>query len=134
MTKPSVTPESICLKLRPGEFHSTIVTLNAPTKGIVTASVVNGGSLVSLKEIVASKLIRRDPTPLEIAELPARPPSIREKALASGVEELQESGRSDGTGSSTLNRGHEHHRSIRRCSACEGRPRRFGGAQRGNGT
>ena len=33
------------------------------------------------------------------------------------------------TGRSTVNRGHEHHRSIRRCSAREGRPRRFGGAQ-----
>src|SRR5262249_4649322 len=38
------------------------------------------------------------------------------------------------TGPSTLNRGHEHQRSIRRCSAREGRPRRFGGAQRGSGT
>ena len=37
-------------------------------------------------------------------------------------------------GSSALNRGHEHHRSIRRCRICEGRPRRFGGVQRGGGT
>jgi hypothetical protein len=37
-------------------------------------------------------------------------------------------------GRSTVNRGHEHHRSIRRCSAREGRPRCFGGAQRGGGT
>ena len=37
-------------------------------------------------------------------------------------------------GRSTVNRGHEHHRSIRRCSAREGRPRRFGGAQRGSRT
>ena len=37
-------------------------------------------------------------------------------------------------GRSTVNRGHEHHRSIRRCSARAGRPRRFGGAQRGRGT
>jgi hypothetical protein len=35
---------------------------------------------------------------------------------------------------STVHRGHEHHRSIKRCSVCEGRPRRFGGAQRGSGT
>ena len=37
-------------------------------------------------------------------------------------------------GSSTVNRGHEHHRSIKRCSAREGRPRRFGGTQRDSGT
>src|SRR5215510_15092969 len=37
-------------------------------------------------------------------------------------------------GGSTLNRGHEHQRAIRRCSAREGRPRRFGGAQRDSGT
>jgi hypothetical protein len=33
-----------------------------------------------------------------------------------------------------VNRGHAHHRSIRRCRVREGRPRRFGGAQRDNGT
>src|SRR5215831_6765275 len=38
------------------------------------------------------------------------------------------------TGRSTVKRGHAHHRSIRRCSAREGRPRCFGGAQRGGGT
>ena len=37
-------------------------------------------------------------------------------------------------GGSTLNRGHEHQRSIRRCRAREGRPRRFGGTQRDSGT
>jgi hypothetical protein len=37
-------------------------------------------------------------------------------------------------GRSTVNHGHEHHRSIRRYSAREGRPHRFGGAQRGSGT
>src|SRR4029450_78870 len=31
--------------------------------------------------------------------------------------------------SSTVNRGHAHHRLIKRCSVREGRPRRFGGAQ-----
>jgi Restriction endonuclease fold toxin 3 len=40
----------------------------------------------------------------------------------------------DSGGSSTPNRGHEHHRSIRRFRMCEGRPRRFGGVQRGGGT
>jgi hypothetical protein len=38
------------------------------------------------------------------------------------------------TGGSTVNRGHAHHRSIRRCRVREGRPRRCGGAQRDNGT
>jgi hypothetical protein len=37
-------------------------------------------------------------------------------------------------GSSTLNRGHEHQRLIRHCHAREGRPRCFGGTQRGSGT
>ena len=37
-------------------------------------------------------------------------------------------------GGSTVNRGHEHHRLIRCCSAREGRPRRFGGTQRDSGT
>ncbi len=37
-------------------------------------------------------------------------------------------------GRSTVNRGHEHHRTMRRCSAREGRPRRFGGPQRDCGT
>src|SRR5262245_47354755 len=37
-------------------------------------------------------------------------------------------------GSSTVNRGHEHHRSRRRLSVCEGRPRCLGGVQRGGGT
>ena len=38
------------------------------------------------------------------------------------------------TGDSTLNRGHAHQRSIRRCSVPAGRPRRFGGVQRARGT
>jgi hypothetical protein len=37
-------------------------------------------------------------------------------------------------GRSTVNRGHEHQRSIRCCSARAGRPRRFGGTQRDSGT
>ena len=37
-------------------------------------------------------------------------------------------------GSSALNRGHKHHHAIKRCSACERRPRRAGGVQRGSGT
>jgi hypothetical protein len=37
-------------------------------------------------------------------------------------------------GSSTVNRGHEHHRSTRSCKAREGRPHRLGGVQRGGGT
>jgi hypothetical protein len=37
-------------------------------------------------------------------------------------------------GSSPLTRGHEHHRSSRRCHARAGRPRRLGGVQRGGGT
>jgi class 3 adenylate cyclase len=37
-------------------------------------------------------------------------------------------------GGSTVNRGHEHQRSIRRCSVRAGRPRRVGGAQRDSGT
>jgi hypothetical protein len=37
-------------------------------------------------------------------------------------------------GGSTVNRGHAHHRSMRPCRVREGRPRRFGGAQRDNGT
>src|SRR5215510_1080871 len=36
--------------------------------------------------------------------------------------------------SSTANRGHAHHRLIKRCSAREGRPRCFEGTQRGSGT
>lgn len=50
---------------------------------------------------------------------------------------LAKSGFYDGTifhGSSTLNRGHAHQRSMRRFNACEGRPRCFGGVQRGGGT
>ena len=38
------------------------------------------------------------------------------------------------TGGSSLNRGHEHQRLIRHCNAREGRPRCFGGTQRGSGT
>ena len=37
-------------------------------------------------------------------------------------------------GGSTVNRGHEHQRSIRCCSARAGRPRRFGGTQGDSGT
>ena len=40
----------------------------------------------------------------------------------------------DSCGSSTVNRGHEHHRSTRSCKARDGRPRRLGGVQRGGGT
>ena len=36
--------------------------------------------------------------------------------------------------SSALNRGHEHQRAMRRWNARDGRPRCFGGAQRGSGT
>ena len=37
-------------------------------------------------------------------------------------------------GSSTVNRGYEHHRAITHCSACERRPRCLGGVHRGGGT
>jgi hypothetical protein len=40
----------------------------------------------------------------------------------------------DRRGSSTVKRGHEHHRSMRRFSVREGRPRGVGGVQRGGGT
>jgi site-specific recombinase XerC len=39
------------------------------------------------------------------------------------------------SGSSALNRDYDaHHRAIRCCRARDGRPRRFGGVQRGSGT
>jgi hypothetical protein len=38
------------------------------------------------------------------------------------------------SGSSTLNRGHEHHRSIRPFNARDERPRCLGGLQHGGGT
>src|SRR5262245_17883115 len=49
-------------------------------------------------------------------------------------EKCQFFGKSARGGGSTVNRGHAHHRSIRRCRVREGRPCRFGGAQRDNGT
>src|SRR5215470_12976090 len=50
-------------------------------------------------------------------------------SVASVIETSQAA--SFARGRSTVKRGHEPHRSIRRCSAREGRPRCFGGAQRG---
>ena|SRR5215475_1688806 len=40
----------------------------------------------------------------------------------------------DSSGSSTVNRDHEHDRSTRHCKAREGLPRRLGGIRRGGGT
>ena len=53
---------------------------------------------------------------------------------AKHLVEEQEFIRAHEPGSSTLNRGHEHQRLIKRCNARDGRPRCFGGTQRGSGT
>jgi hypothetical protein len=47
---------------------------------------------------------------------------------------IEENGVDNLTGGATINRGHEHQRSIRCCSARAGRPRCFGGTQRDSGT
>jgi hypothetical protein len=60
------------------------------------------------------------PIPVSLADEVSRYTEFRRAGLA--------------TGSSALNRGHEHHRSIRHFRVCEGRPRCFGGAQRVSGT
>ena len=58
--------------------------------------------------------------------------------LKDGGSELQKAvdllGEHGLSGSSALNRGHEHQRSTRRLSAREGRPRCLGRGQRGGGT
>src|SRR5262249_22185876 len=46
----------------------------------------------------------------------------------------EDADRMDNMDSSALNRGHEHQRSMRRWNTRDGRPRCFGGAQRGSGT
>ena len=56
------------------------------------------------------------------------------EALLAEVDKLAIAPCTRSAGSSTLNRGHEHQRLIRRCNAREGRPRCFGGTQRGSGT
>ena len=55
--------------------------------------------------------------------------SQRDAILQSGIVPPARS-----AGSSTLNRGHEHQRAIRRFRAREGRPRGVEGVQRGGGT
>src|SRR5262245_10334676 len=97
MSRPSVEPTSICLKVEPGEIHSATVTIaKVPTDADVTASIVNGTSLIILKQIIAYELVQRTFTEEEINELPTFPPSIRENARNGLVTEQVEVARSDG--------------------------------------
>jgi hypothetical protein len=50
------------------------------------------------------------------------------------IQEIGEESLRRVSGSSTVKRGHEHHRSMRCFSVREGRPRGVGGVQRGGGT
>src|SRR5262249_25399940 len=60
--------------------------------------------------------------------------AVKAEIVKGGSGKTDYRNRARSGGGSTVNRGHEHHRSIRRCRICEGRPRRFGGVQRGGGT
>lgn len=97
MVKPLVEPGTICLRAAPGETHALeVVIAKAPAGASVTASVVNGGSLVTLKQVVTFERIHRAATEEEIEELPRFPPSTRERFRRSGVEEHVDARSSDG--------------------------------------
>jgi hypothetical protein len=84
--------------------------------------------LVSWSGLSAPELIRMR-LPKLAAPLPNRFVSHRDTACKQQFFDI-----AIAEGSSTLNRGHEHHRSTRHCKAREGRPRRLGGVQRDGGT
>lgn len=97
MARPSVEPNSICLKAEPGEILSANLRIaKAPISASVTASIANGDSLIKLKHVIAYELVRRPFTAEEMNELPPFPPSIREKARKNGIEEYVEVAQSDG--------------------------------------
>src|SRR5262245_25111860 len=103
MATPLVQPTCGCLRAEPGEVRTIHFTIaKAPSSAQVTASVVGGAPHVKLKQIVAQELVTRFMTAEEIAELPPFPPSIRQNALANGITEFQEVGRSETGGPLTV--------------------------------
>jgi hypothetical protein len=106
MPMPVVQPNCVCLKTEPGESRVTYVTIaQAPSSAQVTASISNGGPLVTLKHLVALKSVRRPFTEEEIAELPPFPPSIRRNARNQGTTEIQEIARAEDGGPLTVSAG-----------------------------
>jgi len=90
----TVPQEQIRKALVPGESSSSsVIITNAPTGGPVTAFVIDGGTVVRIQALVASKSVRRELTPEEIETFP---PSLREDAIRRGFVEFVETARSDG--------------------------------------
>ncbi|ASZ69451.1 hypothetical protein [Bacillus cereus] len=106
MTRPIVDPSSLFIKIKPGENSSTSITIaNVPSAGEITAFIKNGNALITLKNIIAFRPLRRPFTEEEINELPPFPPSIREKARINGVIEQKEIGRTNGITPLVINAG-----------------------------
>jgi hypothetical protein len=97
MPAPDTLPKVVHISAPPGDAREAAVTIfQAPSRADVTASIRDGQSLIRLKNVIAFEMVLRAFTEEEIEELPAFPPSIREKARKNGILEEQEVGRSDG--------------------------------------
>ena len=73
--------------------------------GTVTVAVTGGSASISVQQLVAFREERRPATEAEIAELPAFPPSIRERLRREGIVKTVESERVDGDAPIHVERG-----------------------------
>ncbi|HEU5322497.1 MAG TPA: hypothetical protein VFX28_16945, partial [Methylomirabilota bacterium] len=101
MLAPSLEPNCLSVEIQPGEARVAGTTIpRVPSAATMTVRVVNGGSLIRVKEVVVWRTFLRPITEEEIRELPFFPPSIREKARRNAkFEEREEVRRSAGAGS-----------------------------------
>jgi hypothetical protein len=91
MPSPGLDPDCLCVQIEPGRTRiatSTIVRI--PSSAEMTATVVDGDSLVRVKQVTIVRILKRPPTDKEIAELPPFPLSIREKARNRLIEVREE--------------------------------------------
>ena len=67
MTRPSVDPTSISLKAEPGDTHIAVVSIaKAPSTASVTAAVIDGNSLITIRRLRSFRVVRRPFTEEEI--------------------------------------------------------------------
>src|SRR5262245_39737129 len=89
--KPITSPENISVRVASGEAATRYVTIRrAPANADVRATIVGGDSLLSVVQMRSFEIIKRKMTEEEIQELPAHPPSIRERARKSVIEDVIE--------------------------------------------
>lgn len=100
-----VSPRTLVAKIPRGESGEFDIRLSDLSAGTVTVAVTGGSASISVQQLVAFREERRPATEAEIAELPAFPPSIRERLRREGIVETVESERVDGDAPIHVERG-----------------------------